>query len=112
MPERASTLGLIVFAAACASARGSEPGVRVRVVNAGHYTLSVRTCPPGPCSASRRLRPGAGTTFTFPWTGYPRHNVEGWDGDRMAIKAPIDFSGPGRRTVTLVPSHHPQESSR
>jgi hypothetical protein len=109
---RVSTVGLLVFVAACASARGGKPGVRVRVVNTGRYTLSVRTCAPGPCSELRRLRPGARTTFTFPWTGYPRHNVEGWDGRRMAIKVPVDFGGPGRQTVTLDPAHHPQESVR
>ena len=112
MFDRASTIGLLAIAAACASAPGGEPGVRVRVVNAGPSTMSVRTCPPGSCSDFRRLRPGTGTTFTFPWTGYPRHNVEGWDGRRMAIKVPVDFEGPGRRTVTLVPARHPQESVR
>ena len=112
MSARLLSLGLIVVAAACASARGRTPEVRVRVVNDARYTLSVRTCSPGPCSEFRRMRPGARTTFTFPWAGYPRHNVEGWDGHRMAIKVPIDFSGPGRQTVTLVPAHHPQESVR
>lgn len=102
----------IAFAAACASSASRAAEVRVRVVNDARYTMSVRTCSPGSCSELRRLRPGARTDFTFPWTGYPRHNVEGWDGTRMAIKVPLDFSGPGRKAVTLVPVHHPQESAR
>ena len=112
MSQRLFPLGLIVVAAACASARGSAPRVRVRVVNSARYTMSVRTCSPGPCSDFRRLRPGARTTFALPWIGYSRYIVQGRDGDRIAIQVPIDFSGPGRRTVTLVPRYHPQESTR
>jgi hypothetical protein len=104
---------LIALLAACASARGGQdPTVRVRVVNAARYTMSVRTCSPGPCSELRSMRPGAKTTFTFPWTGYPRYFVEGRDGDRIAIQVPVEFHGPGRQTVTLVPPPHPQESTR
>src|SRR6476661_2265461 len=110
MMKRAAFLSSIILLAACAAPRGgSHPTVRVRVVNAARYTMQVRTCSPGPCSALRPMRPGAKTTFTFPWTGYPRYFVEGRDGDRIAIQVPIDFQEPGRRTVTLVPLHHPQE---
>jgi hypothetical protein len=112
MSARLVSLGLLIVTAACASARGRAPEVRVRVVNDARYTLSVRTCSPGPCSEFRQMRPGARTTFTFPWTGYTRHIVEGRDGDRVAIQVPVDFEGPGHRTVALVPRHHPQESAR
>jgi hypothetical protein len=95
MSRRLIALGLIVVTAACASARGSAPGVRVRVVNAARYTMSVNACSPGPCSEFRRLRPGAGTIFTLPWIGYSRYIVQGRDGDRVAIQVPLDFSGPG-----------------
>ena len=112
MLNRLLLLSLALIAGGCASARGGEQEVRVRVVSAARYTLSVRTCSPGPCSEFRRLRPGARTTFAFPWTGYSRHIVEGRDGDRVVIRVPIDFQGPGRQTVTLVPRRHPQESTR
>ena len=111
MSQRLLSLGFVIVAAACASARGA-PGVRVRVVNAARYTMSVNACSPGPCSEFRQLRPGARTTFTLPWIGYSRYIVQGRDGDRVAIQVPIDFSGPGCRTVTLVPRYHPQESTR
>lgn len=82
----------------------------MRVVNDARYTMSVRTCSPGSCSAFRSLKPGARTTFTFPWRGLPRHVVEGRDGNRVAIQVAVDFESPGQQTVTLVPLHHPQES--
>src|SRR5215207_1082063 len=104
MSQRLLSLGLILIAAACASARGDrEPAVRVSVVNAARYTMLVRTCSPGPCSELRPVRPGAKTTFTFPWTGYPRYLVEGRDGDRVAIQVPVEFNSPGRQRVTLAP---------
>ena len=104
----------LVGLAACASAhaRDAEPQVKIRVVNGARYTMSVRACPPGPCSDLRELRPGARTTFTFSWRGYSRHVVEGRDGSRVAIQVPVDFHGPGHQTVTLLPRHHPQESIR
>lgn len=112
MAKRLLVIALTLAIGACASTRAREPEVRVRVINAAGYTMSVRTCSPGPCSELRRLRPGARTTFTFPWTQYPRHIVEGRDGDRVAIRVPIDFNEPGAQTVTLVPRHHPQQSRR
>jgi hypothetical protein len=113
MMTRLAPFSSIVLLAACASARGGpEPSVRVRVVNAARYTMLVRTCSSGPCSELRPMRPGAKTTFTFPWTGYPRYFVEGRDGDRIVIQVPIEFNGPGRQTVTLAPPPHPQESTR
>lgn len=111
MTKRLLTASLILLAA-CATTRGREPRVQVRVLNGARYTLAVRTCSPGPCSAFRALRPGQRATFTFPWTGYSRHIVEGRDGSRVAIQVPVDFRGPGRQAVTLVPRHHPQESTR
>ncbi|SOD02977.1 hypothetical protein SAMN05216486_10721 [bacterium JGI 053] len=113
MMKRLVSFASIGLLAACVSARGGrEPSVRVRVVNAARYTMQVRTCSPGPCSQLRPVRPGAKTTFTFAWTGYPRYFVEGRDGDRVAIQVPVEFNGPGRQTVTLVPPPHPQESTR
>lgn len=112
MPNRLLLFGLTFVAGACASSRVVRPEVRVRVTSAAHYTMSVRTCPPGPCSDFRQLRPGATTTFSFPWNGYSRHIVEGRDGDRVVIRVPLDFEGPGRQTVTLDPRHHPQEPPR
>jgi hypothetical protein len=108
MSNRLYVLGLL-FVGACASARGREQEVRVRVINGARYTMSVRACSPGPCSELRSLPPGARTTFAFAWTGYSRHIVQGRDGDRVAIQVPIDFDGPGQQTVTLVPRRHPQE---
>ena len=97
--------------AACASVRGGEQEVRVRVVNGARYTMLVRTCSPGGCSEFRSLRPGAQTAFTFPWRGLPRHVVEGKDGSRVAVQVSVDFDHPGQQSVTLVPPHHPQEST-
>ena len=112
MAKRLLVIALTLMVGACASTRGRESEVRVRVVNAARYTISVRTCSPDPCSEFRRMRPGTRTTFIFPWTEYRRHIVEGWDGDRVAIRVPVDFEVPGTRTVTLVPRYHPQQPTR
>lgn len=112
MAKRLFVIALALLTGACASTRGREPKVRIRVVNAARYTMSVRTCAPGPCSEYRRMRPGSRTTFVFAYRGLSRHIVEGKDGSRVAIQVPIDFDRPGAQTVTLVPRYHPQQSRR
>ena len=107
---RRPLIGIMLAAAACTTLGSREPTVRVRVVNGARYSMVVRTCPPGPCSDFRVLRPGARTTFVFPWRGMSRHMVEGRDGDRVAIQVPVDLHGPGAQTVTLIPRYHPQQS--
>jgi hypothetical protein len=109
--SRRLLLGLLVFAAGCASARVHQPEVHIRVVNGARYAMDVRVCSPYQCSEYRRIAPGASGTFSFPWKGARRHMITGKDGNRVAIQVPIDFLGPGRRTVILVPPYHPQQSA-
>jgi hypothetical protein len=111
MATRLLLLGFLAVSAACASAPTRQADVRIRVVNGARYPMAVRVCAPAGCSDYRMVARGARTTFAFRWTGDRRHVVLGKDHDRVAIQVPIDFTGPGRRTVTLVPPHHPQESA-
>jgi hypothetical protein len=46
MAKRLLAIALTLTIAACATTRGREPEVRVRVVKAASYTMSVRTCSP------------------------------------------------------------------